>query len=128
MIRWALIVAAASGLLAVALGAFGAHGLEHMLGERGRAVFDTASRYHFVHTFALAVGAMAPIAGAGRKPCVAACILWLVGTIVFSGSLYLLAISGLGWLGAVTPFGGLALMIGWFMLGVGAWRGPEVTL
>ena len=127
MIRWALVAAAASGLLAVALGAFGAHGLEDVLGARGRAVFDTASRYHFVHTFALALGALAPVAGAGRRPCRAACVLWLAGTVVFSGSLYLLAVTGIGWLGAITPLGGVALLVGWFMLLVAAWRGPDVA-
>lgn len=127
MIRWALVAAALSGLLAVALGAFGAHGLEPLLDARGRAVFDTASRYHFVHTFALGLGALAPVAGAGRRPCHAACILWLAGTVVFSGSLYLLAVTGIGWLGAITPFGGIALMVGWFLLLAAAWRGPDVA-
>lgn len=127
MIRWALVAAAASGLLAVALGAFGAHALEAGLDARGRAVFDTASRYHFVHTFALALAALAPVAGAGRRPCTAACVVWLLGTVVFSGSLYLLALTGIGWLGAITPFGGIALMLGWFLLLVAAWRGPEVA-
>ncbi|PSQ92148.1 MAG: hypothetical protein BRD57_03335 [Proteobacteria bacterium SW_6_67_9] len=75
MIRWALMGAAASGLLAVALGAFGAHGLEDRLGDRA-GVYDTALRYHFVHTLALAVGALAPIAGAGQRACRFACGLW----------------------------------------------------
>jgi len=126
MIRWALIGAAASGLLAVALGAFGAHGLEDRLGDRA-GVYDTALRYHFVHTLALAVGALAPIAGAGQRACRFACGLWGLGMVVFSGSLYALALTGAGALGAAAPFGGIALMLGWFFLLVAAWRGPDVT-
>ena len=126
MIRWALILAAASGLLAVALGAFGAHALQDVLDGRRAAVFDTASLYHFVHTFALALGALAPVAGAGRRLCRAACVVWAAGTVVFSGTLYLLAVTGIGWLGAITPLGGIALILGWFLLMAAAWRGPDV--
>ncbi len=104
MIRWALVAAAGSGLLAVVLGAFGAHGLEQSLGREGA---DT----------------VAPVAGAERRACHCACGLWLAGLVVFSGSLYGLAVSGWQWLGPITPVGGLALMIGWFFLMVGAARG-----
>lgn len=127
VIRWALVTAAFSGLLAVALGAFGAHALENVLDARGVDVFDTASRYHFVHTFALALAALAPTAGASRRACRAAGVVWLAGMIVFSGSLYALALTGIGWLGAITPFGGVALMVGWFLLAAAAARGPDVT-
>jgi uncharacterized membrane protein YgdD (TMEM256/DUF423 family) len=123
MIHWALIAAAGSGLLAVVLGAFGAHGLEQTLGEKGADVFATALRYHFVHTLALALAALAPVAGAERRACRWACGLWLAGLVAFSGSLYALAVSGWQWLGPITPFGGVALMIGWFFLMVGGWRG-----
>lgn len=127
MVRWALVATAFSGLLAVALGAFGAHALENVLATGGLDVFDTASRYHFVHTFALALAALAPTAGASRRACRAAAVVWLAGMIVFSGSLYALALTGITWLGAITPFGGIALMLGWFLLAVAAVRGPDVA-
>lgn len=126
MIRWALAAAAVSGLLAVALGAFGAHALAGVLDAGARAVYDTAARYHLVHSLALAVGAVAPAAGARRGWCAAACGAWLGGLVVFSGSLYLLALTGAGWLGAIAPVGGSALMAGWAALAVAAVlsRGP----
>ena len=121
MIRWALIGAGISGLLAVALGAFGAHALS-VVAERGlQGVFDTASRYHLIHTLAVAVAAVAPAAGVPRRPAAFACAAWLAGMAVFSGTLYLLAVTGIGWLGAITPIGGLALMIGWVALAVAGW-------
>lgn len=123
MLRWALIAAAISGMAAVVIGAAGAHVLSD-LSARAHAFFDTAERYHFVHAVALAIGALAPAAGAHRGACQVACGLWLAGLLVFSGSLYLLALSGTGWLGAVTPFGGMALIGGWLTLIVAAVRRP----
>lgn len=122
LIRWAFIAAGVSGLLAVALGAFGAHALRDALGADMRAVFDTAGLYHFVHTLALLLAAIAPAAGVPRGPLVLACATWSLGIVVFSGSLYLLAVTGSGWLGAITPVGGVAFLVGWAALAVGAWR------
>lgn len=116
LIRWALIAAGVSGLLAVALGAFGAHALRDLLGADMRAVFETASHYHFVHTLALLLAAIAPVAGVPRGPLVLVCLAWSFGIVVFSGSLYLLAVTGIGWLGAITPIGGLAFLLGWAAL------------
>ena len=102
-------IAACSGALAVVLGAFGAHGLRETLSSRQTAdIWETAAFYHFIHTFALLWSADHRKA----KP------WWyfLFGTVVFSGSLYLLAISGWKWLGAITPFGGASLIIGWLWL------------
>ncbi len=113
LIRWALIAAGVSGLLAVALGAFGAHALRDVLGADMRAVFDTAGHYHFVHTVAMLLAAIAPAAGIRRGPLVLACLAWSFGIVVFSGSLYLLAVTGIGWLGAITPIGGIAFLLGW---------------
>ena len=122
LIRWALIGAGLSGLLAVALGAFGAHALT-FVAERGlQDVYDTASRYHLIHTLALAVVAVAPAAGVPRRPAAFACAAWLAGMAVFCGTLYVLAVTGIGWLGAITPVGGLALMVGWGALAVAGWR------
>lgn len=125
MIRWAFIAAGVSGLLAVALGAFGAHALRDALSADMRAVFETASHYHFVHTLALLLAGAAPMAGVRRRPMALACGLWTFGIIVFSGSLYLLAVTGTGWLGAITPIGGVAFLLGWLAIAVAGWRGTD---
>lgn len=119
LIRWAFIAAGISGLLAVAIGAFGAHALRDALGADMRAVFETAGHYHFVHTLALLLVAIAPAAGIPRAPLVLAGLAWSFGIVVFSGSLYLLAVTGIGWLGAVTPIGGVAFLLGWGAVIVG---------
>ncbi len=122
LIRWAFIAAGVSGLVAVALGAFGAHALRDALGADMRTVFDTAGHYHFVHSLALLLAAIAPAAGVPRAPLVLACAAWSFGIIVFSGSLYLLALTGSSWLGAITPIGGVAFLLGWAAVAVGGWR------
>jgi len=109
-----LRVAATLGLLAVALGAFGAHGLENLLTHLDTTeIWKTASQYHFYHTLALLALAFAPWPAArsewvGRP--------WLYGILIFSGSLYLLAVTGWRWLGAITPIGGILLLLGWLFL------------
>ena len=108
--------------LGVVLGAFGAHGLRDRLAADMLAVFETGVRYHLIH----ALGLLAVAWAASRWPNVwvgAAGWLFLVGVIVFSGSLYLLAVTGARWLGAITPIGGLCLTVGWVVLAVGALRG-----
>lgn len=119
-----LFVAAANGFLAVAAGAFGAHGLSGRLDARALQVFETAARYHMYH--ALAIGLAAFLLG--RVPARAARIaaaLFLAGIVLFSGSLYLLAVTGLSRLGMVTPFGGVAFLAGWAALGVAALARPR---
>jgi len=104
-------VAAAAGFLAVALGAFGAHGLKNVLAQNGTAaIWETAVVYHFIHAVMLFVLA-------GRKP-VAAGPWWcfLAGIVIFSGSLYLLAVTDARWLGAITPVGGISFLAGWLWL------------
>ena len=110
--RWAATAAALAGL-AVALGAFGAHGLKAMVTAERLAVWDTAVRYQMYHALAL-------LAVAGREPAVGARGGWLflAGIALFSGSLYALVLSGDGWLGAITPLGGLCFVAGWVMLAV----------
>ncbi len=116
--RFALLAAGLFGLTAVGLGAFGAHGLEASLSARGMTrAWETAARYHLVHSLAL-LGAAAwlrsnPGAAGRRMGWAAGC--WALGIIVFSGSLYALALGGPRWLGPVTPFGGIALMLGWLL-------------
>lgn len=110
-------IGAISGLLAVGLGAFGAHGLKARLGALGTSAhFDTASQYQMYHALALVV--VGVLAGQGRSGGALAMAGWmfLVGSLIFSGSLYALALSGERWLGAITPIGGLSLMGGWLAL------------
>jgi len=111
-------IAAATGFLAVALGAFGAHGLKEILAQNETVtVWDKAGFYHFIHSVMLFVLA-------GRKP-FAIAVWWcfLAGIVLFSGSLYLLAVTNMKWLGAITPLGGLAFLAGWLWLFVSAGKG-----
>ena len=111
-----------SALVAVAAGAFGAHALRGRLSSEMLAVFETGARYQMYH--ALALLAVAWASTRWPAPAVrAAGWLFVAGTIVFSGSLYLLSLTGQRWLGAVTPFGGLCFLAGWLALAVGIWRG-----
>ena len=108
--------------LAVAFGAFGAHALKVRLAPEMLAVFETGVRYHMAHAFALLAVAWA----CTRWPGVAVTAsgwLFVAGTLLFSGSLYLLSLAGISWLGAITPLGGVAWLAAWACLAWGAWRG-----
>jgi uncharacterized membrane protein YgdD (TMEM256/DUF423 family) len=111
-----LLLASIFGALAVALGAFGAHALESRLSAEMLSIYETGARYHFYHALALlgvvAVISRWPESGAG----VWAGWLFVIGIVIFSGSLYLLAFTGIRWLGAITPIGGAALIAGWLCL------------
>ena len=118
--RWVL-VAALSAAIAVGAGAFGAHGLKARLGPDLLAVWETAARYQMYH--ALALLAVAGAAEAWRGPAVrAAGWLFVAGTFLFCGSLYLLVLTGASRLGAVTPLGGVAFVAGWACLAWAALR------
>lgn len=110
------------GMLAVVFGAFGAHALRDRLDAYAMGVFETAVQYHFYHALALvAVGVLAlhqPQTTLLRS----SGWLFLLGIGLFSGSLYLLALTGTRWLGAVTPLGGLAFIAGWACLAVAGWK------
>jgi uncharacterized membrane protein YgdD (TMEM256/DUF423 family) len=117
-----LTAAGISGFLAVALGAFGAHGLQARLadvadGPKRLAWWQTAAHYHLLHALALGLVALlmarAPVARFSGGA-------FVLGTVLFSGSLYVMALGGPRWLGAVTPLGGLSLLVGW---GILAWCG-----
>ena len=113
---------AISGALAVALGAFAAHGLRSRISADALATFETGARYHMYHALALLAVAWA----IGRWPsgwASAAGWLFVAGTVLFSGSLYLLAVTGVRALGAITPLGGLAFILGWLALAWAAWTG-----
>jgi uncharacterized membrane protein YgdD (TMEM256/DUF423 family) len=110
------------GLSAVALGAFGAHALGSRLDAKALATFEVGVRYQMYHALALFAAAWVHERWPGRLVRTAGW-LFVGGTIVFSGSLYLIVLLGAGSLGAVTPLGGAALLAGWACLLAGAWRG-----
>ena len=107
--------------LAVAAGAFGAHALRSRLSAESLGIFETAARYQMYHALALLAVAWVTDTTPGRLG-IAAGWLFAVGIVIFSGSLYLLAITGVRWLGAITPFGGVAFLAGWLCLAVQAMR------
>ncbi len=98
--------------IAVVLGAFAAHGLKNHLDAHALDIFNTAARYQMIHAIALVLtGIVARQQGSEHAPL--ASLLFVVGILLFCGSLYLLALTGTGWLGAITPFGGIAFIAGW---------------
>jgi len=113
---------AISGFLAVALGAFAAHGLKARLTPDLLTIFETGVRYHMYHALALLAAAWACTKWPGNWSSYSGW-LFLAGTLIFSGSLYILAISGVRWLGAITPIGGLAFLAGWICLALAALKG-----
>jgi uncharacterized membrane protein YgdD (TMEM256/DUF423 family) len=123
MRNW-LFTASVMGALAVLCGAFAAHGLSARLDENARSVFETGARYHMYHALAMALAAFA-MRGAAAPQARTAAMLFLGGIILFSGSLYLLALTGATVLGFVTPFGGLAFLAGWIFLALAALKQPD---
>ena len=122
-----LMIAAISGLLAVALGAFGAHGLKTHLAADMLAIYQTSVQYHFYHSFALLITSLVMVLAPNKLSAFRySALFFIVGTLVFSGSLYLLAISGARWLGAITPIGGLLLIAGWIALAVGSYQWQNI--
>ena len=113
-----LILAGIFGGLGVAFGAFGAHALRDRRSEDKLETFETGVRYQMYHALALLLAALAATAGPGSIWIRLAGWLFVAGMLVFSGSLYLLAIRGKRWFGAITPFGGLAFIAGWGCLAV----------
>jgi uncharacterized membrane protein YgdD (TMEM256/DUF423 family) len=111
---------AINALVAIAAGAFGAHALKSRFDARRLDIFETAARYQMYH----ALGMIAAAWLASRGLALAGTGGWVMqaGVVIFSGSLYALALTGQDWLGAITPIGGLALMVAWAMLAVAAWR------
>lgn len=125
MDRLFFVLGAASGALSVAAGAFGAHALKVRLAPELLAIFDTAARYQALHALALLAAAWACTRWPGRAAGVAGWC-FVLGTVLFSGSLYALALSGVRALGAITPAGGVLLIAGWLALALAAWRGNRV--
>jgi len=121
MDRLLFVLGSVSGLIGVALGAFAAHGLKERLAPELLATFEVGVRYQMYHAFALIAAAWACARWPGAAP-VAAGWCFLAGTVLFSGSLYILALTGARWLGMVAPVGGLAFLAGWACLAWGAWK------
>ena len=125
MNKWILIIGALLGASAVMTGAFGAHALEAVLDERARGWYETAVTYHAGHALALLVTGTLGLhigTGPGKSAVISAGICLLLGVTIFSGSLYLMAFTGITKLGMITPIGGVFLILGWLSLTVAASR------
>ncbi|SHO54718.1 DUF423 domain-containing protein [Vibrio quintilis] len=125
--------AACSGALSVILGAFAAHGLKSVLSPYLLGVFETGVHYQFIHTLSILCCAImlyllrSDDENKARKYFCRAAICFMIGIFCFSGSLYLLALTGVKWLGPVTPFGGLCFIVGWLTMMMAAWNMKEVS-
>ena len=122
MAKLFITLASLSGMFAVALGAFGAHALRGKLDDYARGVFETAVQYHFYHSLALLAVGILCLSQPQTALLKSSGWLFLLGILIFSGSLYVLSISGIKWLGAVTPLGGLAFIAGWACLAATGWK------
>jgi uncharacterized membrane protein YgdD (TMEM256/DUF423 family) len=121
-LRPALVLGALFALLAVMAGAFGAHGLRGVIDERGLEVFQTAVTYQIYHSLALILVAILPVAGLSRRLLGVAAGFFVAGILLFSGSLYLLVLTDLRWMGPVTPVGGIGFMVGWILVLMAGFR------
>jgi uncharacterized membrane protein YgdD (TMEM256/DUF423 family) len=119
-----ITLGAVSGFLAVALGAFGAHSLRDRLSADMLQVFQTGVTYQMYHALALIVVGilLARYSVDGSAWLTGSGWLFVAGSVLFSGSLYALALSNVGWLGAITPLGGVAFLLGWLALAISVWR------
>jgi len=120
MERIFLILAGVSGALAVIAGAFGGHALKQRLTPEMLAIYQTSVQYHLIHALALGLAAWVASRTAGPAGAVAGWSFF-VGIVLFSGSLYVLTLSGIRTLGMITPLGGVAFIIGWLSLAWAAW-------
>lgn len=122
-----LLMAALSGFLAVALGAFAAHGLKQVTSAEMITIFNLGVEYQFYHTFALIA-----VAFGGHwlksRLIIWAGYLFMLGIVLFSGSLYLYALLGAKWTGPVTPMGGFCFLLGWLFIAVAVWRDRVIEL
>jgi uncharacterized membrane protein YgdD (TMEM256/DUF423 family) len=117
-----LFIAAINGMIVVALGAFGAHALQDILDDYSLGVWQTAVQYQMFHTVALLAVQWMIFHGREARGLVQAGYAFVTGIVLFSGSLYLLALTGQRWLGMVTPLGGVAFLAGWVLLSINCWR------
>jgi uncharacterized membrane protein YgdD (TMEM256/DUF423 family) len=122
MAKLFLSLGSLGGLLAVVLGAFGAHGLRGRLDDYAMGVFETAVQYHMYHSLALLGVGLLALQQPQSALLKTSGWMFLLGILVFSGSLYALSLSGVRWLGAITPLGGLAFIAGWACLATASWK------
>ncbi|PSB13397.1 DUF423 domain-containing protein [filamentous cyanobacterium CCP2] len=123
MIKLFLLLGAILGGFSVAFGAFASHALKERLVDRSLEIFELAARYQMYHALALLlVGMLLSRADTGQAFLTASGISFLVGVLLFCGSLYALSLSGIKILGAITPLGGVAFMVGWACLAIGVWN------
>ncbi|MDG1772972.1 MAG: DUF423 domain-containing protein [Oceanicoccus sp.] len=122
MAKTLLIIAAISGLLAVAIGAFGAHGLKGRVTTDLMAVYQTGVQYHFYHTLALLLVGILMLQFPEVSLLTWTGWLFIAGIIIFSGSLYVMALTGIKWLGAITPIGGVAFIAGWLTMAIAVYK------
>lgn len=119
MTRIFLFVAAILGGISVAAGAFGAHALKEKLSEQAISIFETAARYQMYHALALLlVALLLSRTETAQSTLTAAGIAFIAGVVIFSGSLYALSFTGIKWLGAITPLGGVGFLVGWGCLAI----------
>lgn len=122
MTRIFLAIASTLGGISVVLGAFASHALKDRLSESALAIWETGTRYQMYHALALILIALLISRFPNSTLLTVAGFAFIAGTFIFSGSLYALSLSGIKWLGAVTPLGGIALISGWICLTIAAWR------
>jgi uncharacterized membrane protein YgdD (TMEM256/DUF423 family) len=117
-----IILGSLNAFLAVGLGAFGAHGLQNKLTEQMLAIYETGIKYHMMHALGLVL--IGIISRWTSDSLLVTWSGWLIcaGIVLFSGSLYVLSISGIRWLGAITPLGGLSFLAGWILLAIAAFK------
>jgi uncharacterized membrane protein YgdD (TMEM256/DUF423 family) len=125
--RFLFVASGVAGCLAVALGAFGAHALRGLFeslpdGEARQKIWETAAHYHLIHAVAVATAAYLAGKPSAQALGSAAGYCFLGGILLFSGSLYAMALTGVRALGAITPFGGLSFIAGWAAMAIAAWR------
>lgn len=121
MTRIFLAIASVLGGISVVLGAFATHALKDRLSDRALAIWETGTKYQMYHALALILVALLISRFPNSTPLIVAGFAFIAGIFIFSGSLYALSLSGIKWLGAITPLGGVAFIIGWICLVLTAW-------
>jgi uncharacterized membrane protein YgdD (TMEM256/DUF423 family) len=125
MYKWYLFLGAVNGFVAVAAGAFAAHGLQGQIDERALQAFQTGAEYQGLHALTLLAVGLLRRSGGPASWLDAAGWCLLAGILLFSGSLFAMSLSGYRGLGMVTPFGGILLLAGWLCLAAAAWKTPS---
>ncbi len=120
--KFFLLAGCITALLAVVIGAFGAHGLENILDNKMQAIYETGVNYQFYHSFALIITGILIYLWPDTKSFRMAGMSFLLGIIIFSGSLYLYTLTNNKVFGMVTPLGGLSFLLGWILLAISLWK------